>query len=253
MSGQLYIYKSHRFPTALPSPSRQWGQGWKKFYLLSFYWDFTLACIYPLEGANHFRFSSRSAPKTIEYDWIRILQRFPISDRVSRTWQWIEPKEPQRCNCETDKSKWNGPNGQIHDEAAGSLLRRIDEQQVIINEAGLHRLSDCLMKCLKCMKTFIASWIWFSWLVYELLIKKCKSRRKRCRWIGDYDTKGPPLGIHYANQNAQSRERNVKGKPRTKHTKCAVRADQSNSPNWCFGNYCSSVAPRPGHSSIYAS
>ena len=116
----------------------------------------------------------------------------------------------------------------------------------------MHRLSDCLMKCLKCMKTFIASWIWFSWLVYELLIKKCKSRRKRCRWIGDYDTKGPPLGIHYANQNAQSRERNVKGKPRTKHTKCAVRADQSNSPNWCFGNYCSG-ALRPGHSSIYAS
>ena len=66
------------------------------------------------------------------------------------------------------------------------------------------------MKCLKCMKTFIASWIWFSWLVYELLVKKCKSRRKRCRWIGDYDTKGPPLGIHYANQNAQSRERNIK-------------------------------------------
>ena len=30
------------------------------------------------------------------------------------------------------------------------------------------------------------------------------------------------MGIHYANQNAQSRERNVKGKPRTKHTKCAV-------------------------------
>ena len=43
-------------------------QGWKKVYLLSFYWDFTLACIYPLEGANHFRFSSTSAPKTIEYD-----------------------------------------------------------------------------------------------------------------------------------------------------------------------------------------
>ena len=181
MSGQLYIYKSHRFPTALPSPSRQWGQGWKKFYLLSFYWDFTLACIYPLKGANHFRFSSRSAPKTIEYDWIRILQRFPISDRVSRTWQWIEPKEPQRCNCETDKSKWNGPNGQIHDEAAGSLLRRIDEQQVIINdrEGELHRLSDCLMKCLKCMKTFIASWIWFSWLVYELLIKNMQKSTKK--------------------------------------------------------------------------
>ena len=181
-------------------------------------------------------------------------QQFSISDRLSRTWQWIEPKEPQRCNCETDKSKWNGPNGQIHDEAAGSLLRRIDEQQVIINEGGLHRLSDCLMKCLKCMKTFIASWIWFSWLVYELLVKKCKSRRKRCRWIGDYDTKGPPLGIHYANQNAQSRERNVKGKPRTITYKvCCVRADQSNSPNWCFGNYCSSGALRPGLSSIYAS